>query len=143
MSEPRRVSTLSWQWPLLLSLVLPALLNMLGLAPREAFVSFDLIITGGGFLLTGLLLKFVALARAEPDAVGDPERTIAWHEALAGPVTLLGALIAGLGVALLIVPNDSRAINITWAVFVLFMLVVLGTIMTRALRVFPVRPRRQ
>jgi hypothetical protein len=54
-----------------------------------------------------------------------------------------GALIVSLGVALLIVPNDSRAINITSAAFDLFILVVLGTIMTRALCVFSVRPKSQ
>jgi hypothetical protein len=126
-----------------LSFVLAAFLNMLGLAPLEAFVSFDLIIVGGGVLLTGLLLKFVALPRAEPDFDSDPYRSIAWQRALAGPLTLLGALIVSLGVALLIVPNDSRAINIAWAVFALFILVVLGIIMARALRVFSVRPKSQ
>src|SRR5262249_20401875 len=124
-----------------LSFVLMAFLNMLGLAPLEAFVSFDLIIVGGGVLLAGLLLKFVALARAEPQSGRDPYRTIAWQRALAGPLTLLGALVVSMGVALLIVPNDSRAINITWAIFALFILDVLGTIMARALRVFSVRPR--
>jgi hypothetical protein len=136
MSQPERVSTLSWQWPLLLSLVLLALVNMYGLAPLEDFVSFDLIIAGGGILLTGLLLKFVVLRRAEPDLDGDPYRSVVWQKALAGPFALLGSLIASLGVALLIVPNDLRPINITWAAFALFILVVLGTIMARALRVF-------
>ena len=143
MSEPQRVSALSWQWPLLLSFVLPAFLNMLGYAPREAFVSFYLIIAGGGFVLSGLLLKFVALPRVAPDPGNDPDRTIAWQKALAGPLALTGALIVGLGATLLVVPNEPRAIDITWAVFALLLLVVLGTLMARALRVFSVRPKNQ
>jgi hypothetical protein len=143
MSEPQRVSTLSWQWPLLLSFALPAFVNMFGLASRKALVSFDLIIAGGGILLSGLLLWFIVLPRVGPDPGSDPERTIAWQRALARPFALLGALIVSLGVALVIVPNDSRAINVTWAVFALFIFVVLGTIMIRALRVFSIRPRSQ
>jgi hypothetical protein len=140
MSEPQQVSTLSWQWPLLPSFILPSFLNMLGLAPRHALVSFDLIIAGGGILVSGLLLlKFVAMPGAEPDSGSDPTPTIAWQKALAAPFALLGALIVSLGVALLIVPNEPRAINITWAIFALFILVVLGAIMTRALRVFSAR----
>jgi hypothetical protein len=139
MSEPARVSPLSWQWPLLLSFALLASLNLLGRAPLERFVAFGLIIVGGGFLLTGLLLKFVALPRAARNVASDPDRSIAWQRALAGPFAVLGALVAGLGVVLLIVPNDSRTIDITWAVFALPILVVLGAIMARALRTFSVR----
>jgi uncharacterized membrane protein len=60
-----------------------------------------------------------------------------------GPFTLLGALIVGLGGALLIVPPDPGATNVTWAVFGLLMLFVLGTMMVRALRVFAVHPENE
>jgi hypothetical protein len=108
MSETKRVgSTTSWSWPLIVSMALPALLNMAGYAPQKGFVSFNLIIAGAGFLLSGLLLWFE------------------WQRAIAGPFTLLGALIVGLGGALLIVPPDPGATNVTWAVFGLLMLFVL------------------
>jgi hypothetical protein len=60
---------------------------------------------------------------------------------LAVPFVVLGALIAGLGAALLIVPGDPRSVNIAWASFCILMLIDLGVIMARALRVFAVRPR--
>jgi hypothetical protein len=144
MSETKRVgSTLSWLWPLIVSMPLPALLNMVGYAPQKGFVSFNLIVAGAGFLLSGLLLWFVALPRAEPSSREDSDRTIEWQRAIAGPLMLFGALIVGLGGALLIVPPDPGATNVTWAVFGLLMLFVLGTIMVRGLRVFPVHPENE
>jgi hypothetical protein len=144
VSETKRVgSTTSWQWPLIVSIALPALLNMVGYAPQKGFVSFDLIVTGAGFLLSGLLIWFVALPRVEPSSREESDRTIEWHRAIAGPFTLLGALIVGLGGALLIVPSDPGATNVTWAVFGLLMLFVLSTITFRALRVFAIHPENE
>jgi hypothetical protein len=144
MSETKRVgSTTSWSWLLIVSMALPALLNMAGYAPQKGFFSFNLIIAGAGFLLSGLLLWFVALPRAEPSSREESDRTIEWQRAIAGPFTLLGALIVGLGGALLIVPPDPGATNVTWAVFGLLMLFVLGTMMVRALRVFAVHPENE
>jgi hypothetical protein len=135
MSEPERPSTMTWLWPLILSMPLPSLLNMNGYA-QKAFLSVDLIIAGGGMLASGLLLRFVALPRAAATSADDPDRTVTWHRALVGPFIWLGALIAGLGAALLVVPGDSRSVNITWASFCLLMLIDLGIIMARAVRVF-------
>jgi hypothetical protein len=135
MSEPQQPSTMTWLWPLILSMPLPSLLNMNGYA-QDTFLSIDLIISGGGFLASGLLLWFVVLPRAAAISSDDPDRNIAWHRALAGPFTLLGALITGLVVALLVVPGDAPFVNITWASFCLLMLIDLGVIMARAMHVF-------
>ena len=135
MSETNQTSTMTWLWPLILSMPLPSLLNMNGDAQNN-FLSVDLIIAGGGMLASGLLLRFVALPRAAATSADDADRTLAWHRALAGPFIWLGALIAGLGAALLVVPGDSRSVNITWAAFCLLMLIDLAVIMARAVRVF-------
>lgn len=87
-------------------------------------------------LASGLPFAIRRLPRAAATSADDPDRTIAWHQALAGPFIWLGALIAGLGAALLVVPGGSRSVNITWASFCLPMLIDLGVIMARALRVF-------
>jgi hypothetical protein len=140
MSEAKRPAAMTWMWPLILSIPLPSLLNMYGYA-KQNFLSVDLIIAGGGILASGLLLWLVVLPRTAAIPVADPDRSIAWHTALAVPFVVLGALIAGLGAALLLVPGDPRSVNIAWASFCILMLIDLGVIMARALRVFAVRPR--
>jgi hypothetical protein len=98
VSEMKRVgSTTSWQWPLIVSIALPALLNMVGYAPQKGFVSFDLIVTGAGFLLSGLLIWFVALPRVEPSSREESDRTIEWHRG-AFVLMPLDALIGGNGI---------------------------------------------
>jgi formate-dependent nitrite reductase membrane component NrfD len=133
MSESNQASSMTWLWPLILSMPLPSMLNMYGYAENN-YLSVDLIIAGIGMLASGLLLRFVVLPKAT--SADDPDRTSAWHRALAGPFIWLGALIAGLGAALLVVPGDSRSVNITWASFCLLMVIDLGVIMVRAVRVF-------
>jgi hypothetical protein len=146
MSEAKRASTTFWTWPLLLSIALPAMLNSLYHLPTKAFLSLALFITGTGFLLSGvpgILRWFDASPAAQADPGKDTDRTNEWQRAIVGPFTLLGALIAGLGGALLVVPDDARATNVTWAVFGLLMLGAVSTIMVRALRVFSLRPKSE
>jgi hypothetical protein len=146
MSEAKRASTTFWTWPILLSIPLPAMLNNLYHLPTKAFLSLALFITGTGILLSGvpgILRWFDASPRAEANPGKDTDGTNELQRAIVGPFTLLGALIAGLGGALLVVPDDARATNVTWAVFALLMLGAAGTIMVRALHVFSFRPKNE
>ena len=143
MSAPKRASTTFWTWPLIVSMILPALLNMHSLASGSAFLSLDLSIVGAGFLLSGILLRFVALPRAEAGPGKDRGRAIEYERAIAGPFIALGALIVGLGGALFVLSDDPGTTNVIWAVFTLLMLVVLSTIMVRAWRIFVVRPKNE
>jgi hypothetical protein len=143
MSAPKRASTTFWQWPIVVSMILPALLSMHNFASSRVFLSLDLSIVGAGFLLSGILLRFVALPRAEADPAKDRGRAIEYERAIAGPFIALGALIVGLGGALFVLSDDPSTTNIIWAVFALLMLVVLSTIMVRAWRTFVVRPKNE
>src|SRR5256885_10402362 len=74
MSAPKRASTTFCQWPIIVSIILPALLNTHNFASSRAFLSLDLSIMGAGILLSGILLRFVALPRAEADPGKDRGR---------------------------------------------------------------------
>jgi small-conductance mechanosensitive channel len=143
MSVPKRASTTFWQWPIIVSMILPALLNMHNFASSRAFLSLDLSIAGAGILLSGILLRFVALPRAEADPGKDRGRAMEYERAIVGPFIALGALIVGLGGALFVLSDDPSTTNIIWAVFALLMLVVLSIIMVRAWRTFVVRPKNE
>ena len=143
MSAPKRASTTFWQWPIIVSMILPALLNMHNFASSRAFLSLALSIMGAGILLSGILLRFVALPRAEADPGKDRGRAVEYERAIAGPFIALGAFIVGLGGTLFVLSDDPSTTNIIWAVFALLMLVVLSTIMVRAWRTFVVCPKNE
>jgi hypothetical protein len=142
MPESNQTSTMTWLWPLILSMPLPSLLTLNGYA-ETTYVSVDLMVTGGGILASGILLLFVVLPRTAAYSEENPDRAIAWQNALARPFAVLGALIAGLGAVLLAVPSDARSIDITWAIFCALILIDLGIIMARAIRVFSVRHNKE
>ena len=142
MSESKRASTMTWMWPLIVSMLLPSFLNLYGYA-QQTFLSVDLMIVGGGVFASGLLLRYVALPRTAAMAVEDHDRTIAWHRALVVPYILLGALIGGLGAALMVVPSDTRSVDSTWVSFCILMLIDLGVIMARTIRIFSVDSKKE
>ena len=148
MSDSKRLPAKLSPWPIPVAFLLQiVLLNYFPHAAPMKFFASLMLILGAAILVTGVLLRFVDLPRAEANrSKDDPYPTVAYEKAIAVPFIWLGILIMGLGVAPLVLADEPTAKNAAMAVFAVLGIAALTAMivrMVRAWRVFVARPKQE